>query len=97
LWGQGEAFGYHIVGGESKIVARMLHPYGSIEFPNRPFFPHSIAPQNQIKLPVGAKHLGDNIGRKTNNFMSKCFALTSRRNLDRDRTFYRSEICGDRT
>ncbi|NJS12227.1 MAG: hypothetical protein HC789_18540 [Microcoleus sp. CSU_2_2] len=26
-WGLGEAFGYYMVGWESKIVARMLHPY----------------------------------------------------------------------
>jgi hypothetical protein len=52
-------------------------------------------PPKSIELPVGEKHLGDNIGHKTNNFMSKCFALSSRKNLARDRAFDRSETFGE--
>jgi hypothetical protein len=37
-----------------------------------------------MEFPVGEKHLGDNLGCKTNNFMSKCFALPSRKKFDRN-------------
>jgi hypothetical protein len=79
-----------MVGGKSTIIARMLHPYRFIGIGSI-FFPHSIVPKIKSNSLVGQKHLGDNIERKIKNLMSKCFALTSRKNLDRNKAFDRSE------
>lgn len=47
-WGQGEAFGYEMVGWESIIVARMLHPYKFIDRNRSPVSQKLLKISNQL-------------------------------------------------